>query len=336
METKKATAAQQATATTATETKNSSNSRTVKNQSQNTAATAADPKEEEKKNRRSAAAKKAAETRRAKKEQEARELAEEAARLKAEEAARLKAEEKTRKENNKAQRATNGEQLKDHRQQYTAARKEVKDGQTPIYYMHYLNKLATGKIEGRTAAPALAWCYEDINDTTPTTNNYKGFSYDVVKTDSRGRICKMLPAPADLEIIYYQFGIVRVNTRAASDIDMIDTYQGYFVLVPVKINEDGILQAAQSYTAFHKAVRLDCENIYRTKTTRQAIKEATARRHANNMKLQAEKIEREAMKAKAAAALEVARQEAETANTVEIPRTTVRRSWWRNIAASLF
>lgn len=293
---------------------------TVKNNSKKTAATAADPKEE-KSNRRTAAAKKAAETRRAKKEQEARELAEQAARLKAEEAARQKAEADAMKEDAKKSR-------REHSQHYSAAIKDARN-QSPLYYMHLLNRRATGKAEAGTAADLL-WCYEDLQNMTPTAANYKGFSYDAVKVDSRGRICKMVTAPADIEITYYQYGIVRVNTRTASDVDMIDTYQGYMLLIPVQVSEAGILQAAKTVTAMYKDTYQDARNIYRTKTTRHAMKEAAEKRQHNAMKAAAEKTEREQMKT----AARTARETAEAAPTVELQ--PVRRSWWRNIAASLF
>lgn len=302
MKTKKDAAAQQAATTTATEKKNSrkNNAGTVKNQSKKAAAT--DPQEEEKKNRRSAAAKKAAETRRAKK------------------AARQKAEAKKEKETAREERKTDAAT-------WTAARKEVKEARTPLYYMHNLNRLATGKSDSRPDGlnmTALFHCYNQLQELTETANHRDGFSYNAVKVDSRGRICKMVTAPADIEIISHS-GTIRVNTRTAQDIDMIDTYAGYYCLIPVKVDEIGILTAAQSVVMYYNDIARDSRNRYRTTTTRQEMKEATARRHRNTMKLQAEKMKREAMKAKAA-----------TANTVEIPRTTGRRSWWRNIAASLF
>ena len=339
MKTKKATAAQPATATTATETKNSrKNAGTVKNQSKKAAATPADPQEEEKKNRRSAAAKKAAETRRQRREEEARRMEEEKKRAAAEEAARRKAEAKKEKETARDERKTDAAT-------WTAARKEVKEARTSLYYMHNLNRLATGKSDSRPDGlnmTALLHCYNQLKELTETANRRDGFSYNAVKVDSRGRICKMVTAPADIEIISYS-GTIRVNTRTAQDIDMIDTYAGYYCLIPVKVDEIGILTAAQSVVMYYNDVARDSRNRYRTTTTRQAMREAAEKRHRNAMKLQAEKMEREAMKTAAREAREAAEADTTTAEVVDLQpqeqptqTATPRRRWWRNIAASLF
>lgn len=335
MKTKKATAAQPATATTATEKKNSrkNNAGTVKNQSKKAAAT--DPTaEEEKKARRAAAAKKAAETRRAKKEEEARQMEEEKKRAAAEEAARQKAEAKKEKETAREERKTDAAT-------WTAARKEVKEARTPLYYMHNLNRLATGKSDSRPDGlnmTALMHCYNQLQELTETANRRDGFSYDAVKVDSRGRICKIVPAPSDIEIISYA-GVIVVNTKTAQAVDMIETYAGYYCLIPVKVDEIGILTAAQSVVIYYNDIARDSRNRYRTTTTRQEIREATARRHRNAMKLQSEKLERETMKEAARAAREAAEADTTPAAVVELQPTqtaTPRRRWWHNIAASLF
>ena len=332
MKTEKATAAQQATTTTATENKNSAK-RTVKNQSKKAAAT--DPTaEEEKKNRRSAAAKKAAETRRAKKAEEARQMEEEKKRAAAEEAARRKAEAKKEKETAREERKTDAAK-------WTAARKEVKEARTPLYYMHNLNRLATGKSDSRPDGlnmSALLHCYNQLQELTATADYRDGFSYNAVKVDSRGRICKMVPAPSDIEIISYK-GAIIANTKTAQAVDMVETYAGFYCLIPVKVDEIGILTAAQSVVMYYNDVARDSRNRYRTTTTRQEMKEATARRHRNAMKLQAEKMEREAMKEAARTAREAAEADTTPAAVVELQPTqtaTPRRRWWQNIAASLF
>ena len=326
------------TTTTATEKKNSrknQNAGTVKNNSKKAAKTttaAADP-EEEKKNRRAAAAKKAAETRRQRREEEARQMEEERRRIEAEAAARRKAE-------NKNTRAADREELKNHRANYSRAKKELKT-QSPLYYMHNLNKIAQGKAENTTAesTQALQWCYNDINELTQTADNYEGFSYNCVRVDSRGRICKMVKASDDVEIIYYSYGVIRVYCRQGADLDMITTYAGNYVLIPVNVNEDGILTAAQTVTALYKEIFQDCRNIYREKTTRQAMRERQQKRRAAAMKAAAEKAEREQMKTAARTAREAAEaapavEPAEAAPAVELQ--PARRSWWKNLAASLF
>ena len=333
MKTKKNAAAQQA-APTATEKKNRSNSRTVKNQSKKATAATDPTAEEEKKTRRAAAAKKAAETRRKNREEEARRMEEEKKRAAAEEAARQKAEAKKEKETAREERKTDAAT-------WTAARKEVKEARTPLYYMHNLNRLATGKSDSRPDGlnmTALMHCYNQLQELTETANHRDGFSFNAVKVDSRGRICKMVTAPADIDIISYS-GTIRVNTRTAQDIDMIDTYAGYYCLIPVKVDEIGILTAAQSVVMYYNDVARDSRNRYRTTTTRQEMKEATTRRHRNTMKLKAEKMEREAMKEAARTAREAAEADTTPAAVVELQPTqtaTPRRRWWHNIAASLF
>lgn len=267
-------------------------------------------------------------------------MEEEKKRLQEEEKNRAKVQESQRRDNNKSTRAADREEMKSHRDQYSRAKKELKT-QSVLYYFHRLNRIARGQADNTTAASiqALQWCYNDINELTQTANNYDGFSFDCVRVDSRGRICKMVKAADDVEIIYYNYGVIRVYCRQGVDLDMVTTYAGNYVLIPVNVNEDGILTAAQTVTALYKEIFQDCRNIYREKTTRQAIRDKQQKRRAAAMKAAAEKAEREQMKTAARTAREASEaapavEPAEAAPAVELQ--PARRSWWRNIAASIF
>lgn len=303
MKTKKNAAAQQAATTTATE-KKSSAKRTVKNNSKKAVAPV-EPQEEEKKNRRSAAAKKAAETRRKNREEEQRRQEEENKRRAQEEAARRKAEDKKMKEAGSADK-------KDHNAHYSGAQKEVRGEKTPVYIFHSLNKMADGKKEAAGLNfNNLRWCYDDLENGTPTHHNYKGFSFDAVKVDSRGRVCKMVRPTGQEEISFYKYGIIRVDGPKGVDIDIIDTYQGYFLLIPVAVTEAGILTAAKTVTGAYKDIYNDVRNIYKTRTTRQAETERQEKSRRAAMKAAGEKADREKMKKEA----RETRERAEKSNT---------------------
>jgi len=282
MKTKKTAAAQQA-ATTATETKNRSSknsSRTVKN----------NQKSEE---RKAAEAATAADLQARNEENARRDLWEQ-------KKAEAEAEQAAAEAEKKAVKAG-----------FQEAKREVKNAtNSALFVFHHLNRFGkSGKCtEAGVNMVALKWCYEAITAAdaaeekrTGTAAGRKGFSFDVVKTNSRQQICKMVEykaATGDEESRRPDGAKLMITRRFPDGVEYIDTFAGRFLLIPVKVDFIGILDAVKSYVDYYTTVQNDLRS-YVTKSIRPEMEAAAAKAAAEKAEKKAKRAEKKAAKAAA-------------------------------------
>ena len=260
-------------------------------------------------------------------------------------AARQKAKEQEAaqkaKEAEKATAAALKEQAAEIRATFGAARQEVKAAHTPLYYFHLLNRMAEGKEKiVNVSAPALAKAYEMTESATPTAYGRKGFSFDVVKVDSRGRICKLVaytPATGD-ETEKSVTGATVVTTKRYQGAELLTLYTGDYLMIPVPVNESGLLSAVESYLQAYAAAYPDLIAV--SKRISYARQQRAAQEAEKAKRDEIQKAVRAAMET-ANAALKAA-EEAERQTDADRQRATVAaftapdRKWWQRAAAAIF
>ena len=156
------------------------------------------------------------------------------------------------------------EQQKNVNGQYKAAQKSVKDLESrPMWCFHWLNRTATHGAECKdvdfSGAELLA-VYNHQGEMTPTANSYEGFSYDSVKVDQFGRICKVTPYKAgqgDEQTTAANGAMMMMTKKHPEGVEIIDTFVGRYILEPVTINRNNILEAARTKANLYTAVTAD-------------------------------------------------------------------------------
>lgn len=274
-------------------------------------------------------------------------------------AARQKAKEQEQAQKAKEQEQKQREQLKEQATQTKAAAKEtakeiratfqgakaeVKEAHTPLYYFTLLNKMAQGKKEVQNVnASQLAKAYDLTATATQTAYNREGFSYDVVKTNSRGQICRLIgytPAEGD-EHRTNPAGAHVVTTQRYNAVEVMELYSGPYLLIPVTINENGILSAVESYLQAYAAAVPDLlafgKRYDQMKQQRQAEKEAAKRAKEIHEALKAAKEKAEAAAKEAEEAQRAAEEDTHRTNVAAMTTPApARRSFFARLRAAMF
>lgn len=291
---------------TATESKNSSNRRTVKNNKseetmKKTATTAAAPK-------KGAAAKKNSSPKTGKKSEKqtrtnAGRVENHITKAKEERRGMIAQEEKDlQKQREKLQKDEERAAAAAEKAEAAAAKKEVKDRftgaklqtkivlKTPCHCFHWLNNQATaGNYSGTEVKTTdLLWTYEKLNSLTPTANDWKGYSYNNVKVNYKGEVCKMMKYTPDNrdERQTVKFGKYMeaevITTEQYQNVEIREYFAGEYILIPVNVTYTSILDATKSYVEMYTETEQNMKgvNLKKVMATKDETKAERARKRA--------------------------------------------------------
>ena len=212
------------------------------------------------------------------------------------------------------------------RGKFKGAREEVKQTfATPLGCFHALNKLAkSGKVEGSDVMKLtdLLWTYELLSDLTPTANARKGYSYDVVKVNTAGQVCKLVKytATPEDERESNPAGAILITTRNDTRVELCQLDAGSYLMIPVKITPAGMLDAAKSYVETYTDAFNDLrsETVKKVNAARDARKAENAAKKAAAAALAALKKAEQAQKEAAADIQQAEQAAAEQPAAIEI------------------
>ena len=247
------------------------------------------------------------------------------------------------KEQAQTTKTTAKETRKEIHETFTAAKGEVKEIKSFLYYCHALNRMATGKDTVKNVNPAnLFKAYQMTSTATPTANNYEGFSYDVVKVDKSGHVCRLVsynPENGD-ETTTAPNGATLVTTKRYQAVEMYEHYTGTYLMVPVTINENGVLSAVESYLQMYAAAVPDLlafgKRYEQAKQKRDAEKAAAKREKEIRQALKEAKERAEKATQEAEEAQKKAEEDTHRANMIALAAPTPKKSFWQRISAAMF